>query len=518
MQKLIKLVIYLAVLVSTSTPLFAHDITDKDIMGIGDYIEIRFWPYSDTVKAMVTVDYWILYGDIESVPCRTAMDTNNDGVLSMDEQAAFMADLTKRVVDEKFIVEVDGKPVSFTLYSDFVKCDLSGSDKVDANRIKLNFPFAHFIENPDNEWHRISITLRNILRKQVTFKLYVVSQDGTEVKYMPDEEANMKMLRQGFGVITDEKTNLTLSFRLLPGFGGSPDPLGGFFGSAQGPAQAEDKTKEMMLKFLGEAQLNFIVILVALLISFFYGAAHALAPGHGKTLVAAYLIGSKGTIWDAIFLGLTVTLTHVSVVIIAGVLFLILAQSISYTALSGIFGIVSSALIVIIGIWMFISRLLKFPDMPSSAVPKLRSGEGQHGHSHLRHPHEHSHNGHTHDASGVHIHEHSHNHPTKITLGTLLPLGISGGMLPCPAAIVVLLMAIKINRIAWGLAIILAFSLGLASVLITIGILLVSGSRILGRFSSAPKIIRVLAVIGPLIIVGIGLVLVYSSLKEINWL
>lgn len=99
-----------------------------------------------------------------------------------------------------------------------------------------------------------------------------------------------------------------------------------------------------------------------------------------------------------------------------------------------------------------------------------------------------------------------------------MPLGISGGMLPCPAAIVVLLMAIKINRIAWGLAIILAFSLGLASVLITIGILLVSGSRILGRFSSAPKIIRVLAVIGPLIIVGIGLVLVYSSLKEINWL
>lgn len=222
-----------------------------------------------------------------------------------------------------------------------------------------------------------------------------------------------------------------------------------------------------MESYLGATTLSPAVILVGLAVAFFLGCGHALSPGHGKTVVAAYLVGSKGRIRDAVFLGTVVTATHTSVVILLGVVTLSLSQYVLPEKIYPYLAFTSGALIVGLGGWMLVLR--------------LRALFGGHGHTHAHHHHDHDHEHHDHDHGHAHDHGHDHDHghahfpdPSQpVTWKSLLSLGISGGMVPCPSALVVLLAAVAYHRVAFGLALVLSFSLGLALVLIAIGIAMV---------------------------------------------
>jgi ABC-type nickel/cobalt efflux system permease component RcnA len=279
----------------------------------------------------------------------------------------------------------------------------------------------------------------------------------------------------------------------------------------------------MLAGFVQREKLTLGFILVALVIAAGLGAVHALSPGHGKAMVAAYLIGSKGRIRDAVLLGGVVTMTHVSSVIIIGVLALVLTEYLAPQDLYPWLGFASGCLIFVIGYWLLASRALGLGHSHSHVhpraglEPKHASGESrEHAHSHGReeghdrsHDQEHDH-GHEHD----HSHEHGHSHVPQgeVTLWSLLTLGISGGMVPCPSAMVVLLAAVATHRIVFGLILIFTFSIGLAAVLIPIGVLAVTATRFMTRSAKAARWVRALPVFSAGVIMLVGISLAFSSL------
>lgn len=308
--------------------------------------------------------------------------------------------------------------------------------------------------------------------------------------------------------------------------------------------QAREDATQAGERELGELihrqDLSFWVVVVALALAAFYGAGHALTPGHGKTVVAAYLVGSRGTIWHAIYLGLIVTLTHMGSVFIIGFIALYLQSSLIEGNLIPVMEGVSGLLITAIGLWMFLSRYRNLICAKTLAAVGASPGQiadhhhshpphdhhdhhnhshGPHDHAHGDHDHSHDHHSHSHshhDHSHVHHHGHSHEIPANASLWDLLVLGISGGMVPCPTAIVVLMVAIGIGRTAFGMLLIAAFSFGLAAVLIVIGVLMVSAKHFLDRlsFGGTGKLVLVLPVFSGALISCIGLWLtVYALIR-----
>ena len=228
-------------------------------------------------------------------------------------------------------------------------------------------------------------------------------------------------------------------------------------------------------------ELNLPTILLALAIAFVWGGLHALTPGHGKTVVGAYLVGARSRVHHALLLGLTVTLTHTAGIFALGLVMLGTSRFILTEQLFPWLSAISGLLVTAIGLNLLVSRLRQVSILKSWTSSKIAHAHHPHGHSHGDHSHRHSPD-HAHDHSHSHSHSHgghSHSHlppntaEAPITWSSILAMGISGGILPCPSALVVLLSAIAIGRIGFGLALVLAFSLGLAGVLTGIGVLLV---------------------------------------------
>ncbi|GAC1522157.1 MAG: hypothetical protein NVS2B16_29920 [Chloroflexota bacterium] len=419
---------------------------------------------------------------------------------------------------------------------------------------------------------------------------------------------------------------------------------------------------DTLSNLMSQKNLSLNLLLLSLVVAFWFGAGHALSPGHGKTLVAAYLVGSKGTVAQAAFLGLTVTVTHTAGVFALGLVTLYLAQYIVPDQLYPWIGFVSGVLVMTMGLTLFVRRLRGLHSKKTTTLQSgldalavqsslqdgrddahaltvlgshSHNGVDHHHHAHVHapahshadghvhthphgpshnfthehglhqhdsahqhgvhpyahsheqdvHPHDHSHEHgvhshihqydgahqhgvHQHNAAyqhdhahehGVHAHTHDHaqdTHPMpahapagvlphvhrhglfgrphshgvpstggddRVTVRSLLALGISGGLLPCPSALVVLLSAIAFHRLALGLLLIVAFSAGLASTLTGIGVLVVYGRQWIGHLRRAGRTasllptattaVRVLPVCSAIVVAVLGAAIAVGSLN-----
>jgi nickel/cobalt exporter len=247
-------------------------------------------------------------------------------------------------------------------------------------------------------------------------------------------------------------------------------------------------------------RLSTTVIALSMLAAFFWGAAHALTPGHGKAVVAAYLIGARGTARHAGILGMTVTLTHTAGVFILGTVTLYLSRYILPEVLYPWLSVASGVLVVLIGLALLYRHL-------DSTSHDKKAG---YIHAQHTHPHgdEHSHVHHTHSHGG-HTHTHLPADGSKVTWRGLVALGVSGGLVPCPAALVVLLGAISLDRLGFGMVLVLAFSAGLAVVLSGIGLLMIYARKLFERFSFEARVPRMLPIVSASIITlaGVGIAL-----------
>jgi ABC-type nickel/cobalt efflux system permease component RcnA len=268
---------------------------------------------------------------------------------------------------------------------------------------------------------------------------------------------------------------------------------------------------DFLSKFLHERQLTPWMILVALAAAFVLGSAHALTPGHGKTIVAAYLVGSRGTLKHAAFLGAMVTFTHTFVVFALGIATLFLFKYIVPEKMTEILGAISGLSIAVIGGWMLFKRI--------RARMAAHAHEQQHHHHHPHtHTHSHDHVHHHHDHGHSHDHDHSghtHSHvPDELSWKGLIALGASGGLVPCESALVLLLGAIALGRVGLGLLLLISFSLGLALVLMMIGILVLYAKNLLpeSKRSSNHPLVRWASIASPALVLIVGIVMTGVSL------
>lgn len=276
-----------------------------------------------------------------------------------------------------------------------------------------------------------------------------------------------------------------------------------------GTADAADGETDALSDMLRAEELTLGLIVGALALSFFLGAAHGLEPGHGKTIVAAYLVGTRGTIGNALFLGGIVTLTHTMSIILLGLVALFASQYILPEQIFPYLGTASGLLIVGLGTWLLVGHLRGRGHGHSHSHEAHHHSHApedhhDHGHSHEAHHHDHSHGGHS----------HSHEIPNKVTLGSLLTLGISGGIVPCPGALVILLLAVALHRIAFGLLLLVAFSVGLAAILIAIGILIVKARPLVDRFSGDGRWIQRLPIASAVVIIIVGCAITLRTLMH----
>jgi ABC-type nickel/cobalt efflux system permease component RcnA len=285
--------------------------------------------------------------------------------------------------------------------------------------------------------------------------------------------------------------------RIDPGEGRGTPP-------AVGETATATKGEDGFAALIEKQDLSVGIVLVSLLAALFWGAAHALTPGHGKAIVAAYMVGTRGTARHAALLGLTVTITHTLGVFLLGLVTLGLSEFIVPEDLYPWLNLVSALLVVAVGVTVLRYRILGW----------IRGGRPHHR-DHHHHDHDHDHHGH-----GHHHHHgpggHTHVPEPGSGLRGLIAVGVSGGLLPCPTALVVLLAAISLHRVAYGLVLIVAFSLGLAAVITAIGLLAVTAKRTFGRMSFEGRFVRALPAVSALVIIGLGVAMTVRALPTIN--
>jgi ABC-type nickel/cobalt efflux system permease component RcnA len=241
---------------------------------------------------------------------------------------------------------------------------------------------------------------------------------------------------------------------------------------------------------IDRGELSLGAVLLSLLVAAFWGAAHALTPGHGKALVAGYLVGTRGRPRHAFVLGATVTVTHTAGVFGLGLVTLLLSQFVVPEQLYPWLTLASGLLVVGVGL---------------GVLRRRRRSASRRDHVHPDHVHhDHGHDGH-----------HHHHHEDGVSSRGLLGVGVAAGLLPCPSALVVLLSAIALHRVAFGLALIVAFSVGLAATITAIGLVAVLARRAFSRARFDGPLIRALPSVSAAVIVLVGVVITAKAIPGV---
>ena len=301
-------------------------------------------------------------------------------------------------------------------------------------------------------------------------------------------------------------------------------------------------------------------VLILLATNFIYGAYHAIQPGHGKTIAAAYIVGARGRPVDAWILGIFVTLSHTSGIVLVGVVAALGLPGLGSHHIETWLAMATGVLVVVLGIWaLWTQRGLfqlaaanpagaRLAGVQSNSV-QYRSYDHSHGHAHGLHgAHAHSHGDGDHAHEHSHDHAHSHDHPHEhqheegesagyhshgwglkhthdvglVTSGrpslwVLIWLGIAGGLLPDPVALALLTSALVSGKVMLGLAGVLSFSIGFAAVLVAVGVIAAAaGKRILDWLTGSWA--ARLQIGTSIIIIAVGIVLTVLALQRLSTL
>jgi nickel/cobalt transporter (NicO) family protein len=450
----------------------------------------------DTVRVRYIVDM----AEIPTFQERQTMDGDGDGQVSDAESAAYLAQQSPALIaglrlavndapaalriDDQRLIFPEGQGGLLTLRMEF---DLTAATAGAAQPIVIDYRDGNFAERIG--WREIVVRPGDgVALSNAT----APAQDqSNELRNYPQDMLTSPLnLREARVSVTLGATTTSAATSSV---------------SVANPASA--LVPDDFANLIASKELTPAAIALALLLALLLGAGHALTPGHGKTIVAAYLVGARGTAKHAIFLGITTTVTHTAGVFAIGFVTLWISNYILPEQLYPWLEFISGLLVVSIGLVLFRGRLKSLLRRPATA----------HAHDH-DHDHDHEH-GHSHD----HDHDHGplgHSHMPPgadggpVSWRGLLALGISGGLLPCPSALVVLLSAIALHRVAFGMLLIVAFSIGLAGVLTGIGLLLVYARQLFERFPTDGRLLQALPVASAAFVTLAGVVIAAGALVQ----
>jgi nickel/cobalt transporter (NicO) family protein len=403
----------------------------------------------------------------ERVYVRYALDLAE--IPAFQEESTVRAPGFARQVADRLVLELDGRRVELEPLEQRVQAQ-AGEGGLDTLRLDAVFAAPAGVKG-----RALSFRDSNFERRLGWREVVVVASDGARIVSSDVPTASVSDALRSYpeDLLSSPPDVSTARIEYEPGVGpGIPPTL------AARPV--EESSAGGFAALVARDELGIGVILVSLLVAMFWGAAHALTPGHGKAIVAGYLIGSRGKPRHAVLLGLIVTVTHTAGVFALGLITLLLSRFIVPERLYPWLTLASGLLVVAVGAAVLVGR-------------------ARHAHAHAR--------GHHHD----HHHQHDHGYGR----GGLLGVGVAAGLLPCPSALVVLLSAIALHRVGFGLALIVAFSLGLAATITAIGLLAVLARRAFGRLSLDGRLVRALPAASALLILAVGVGITANALPEV---
>ncbi|MEB0139310.1 MULTISPECIES: nickel/cobalt efflux transporter [unclassified Undibacterium] len=236
------------------------------------------------------------------------------------------------------------------------------------------------------------------------------------------------------------------------------------------------------------------------------GALHGLEPGHSKTMMAAFIIAIRGTIFQAVLLGVAAALSHTAVVWAIALAGLYFGQQWNNAVYEAYFQIASALLIIAVAAWML-----------------RNTWQDQHHaeHDHDHHEHEHDHHEHEHDHQDAHERAHAQDIQQRfagrsVTTPQILVFGLTGGLIPCPASITVLLLCLQLKKVALGATLVLCFSLGLALTMVLSGVLAaLSVKHVARRWSGFGEFARKAPYISSALILLVGFMLAYQGIRAL---
>lgn len=445
--------------------------------------------------------------DMAEIPTqqeRFQIDANGDKQITAAEQEAYVTQQIE-LIQSNLSLLIDGAPAALTVQDRQIEFP-PGQANLPLLRIT-----AHFVAPLPTQAGPWQVDYRdeNYPERLGWREIIVQAADDAALleSDVPNKDVSQELRNYPSDLLQSPLDIRTAAFRFAPGASGAAAPVGGVnsvaaaVANAPGVAKPNDRFAELItMPTLGPGAIFF-----ALLAAFGWGAFHALSPGHGKTIVAAYLVGSRGAVRHALFLGLTTTITHTAGVFALGFVTLFASRFILPEKLYPWLGLISGLLVIAIGIslvWGRLRGLFGPADLDLNHKHEIE-GFAENG---LRLEHRHGGRRHSHTPPGA--------DGSPVRWRNLLALGISGGLLPCPSALVMMLAAISLQRITLGLLLIIVFSIGLASVLTGIGILLVHAGQWFARIPESGRLLRVMPVVSALFITVVGIVISWQALME----
>jgi ABC-type nickel/cobalt efflux system permease component RcnA len=389
----------------------------------------------------ITIDYTLDYAEIPTLQLTPQIDSDGDGALSASEQARYR-DAKTADVAQQLVLTIDG--VAQPLAAEIGELTFPpGQSGLSTMRLTARFEArvalstgARVSFRDDNEpdrlgWREIVAIGAGVALADSTFSERDVSD---RLRTYPTDVLNAP-LRVRSGTFTIGRVDAGVPIRETPA---APRA----FGASRFDA-------------LFARYLNIDLGAAALLAALVLGALHALEPGHGKSLAAAYLVGARATPGHALLLGASVTLTHTFSVFVMAAVALLLSQFVLPERLFPYLGLASAAIAIAIGGVML-----------AQAIDQLRAPRADHAHR-------------IDEASSALLHAHGGSqHQHGPTTRSALAIGVSGGLVPCPAALIVLLSAIAAGRITFGVLLVVVFSAGLAIVLSAVCLSVIYGKRL----------------------------------------
>ena len=453
--------------------------------------------------------------------------------LTQQERSAFIAGKTEQL-SKGLSLSVNGTEVPLVL-GDTTLSFPQGNGGLPTLRLEMRYSASlQGFQKGDLEYRDA-----NFLDRVGWKEVIAVPANGTmfEASSVPQVDLTNGLTQYSPTATSSPLNRTEASIKFAPGVATSAAQQGSVQTTSRGEG-AVDWAKQRIddvASLVAQDNLPLGALLLGLVVAFFWGAGHAMSPGHGKTVVAAYLVGTRGTAKHAALLGLTVTISHTIGVFALGLIVLFAANFIVPDQLYPVIGFISGWSIVALGGVMFVQRWRSWRREKARSTVLGHNhdhGDGEHTHTHEHGDHDHSqdhaHHIHSHDDLTVphshgpfsKPHTHAPGEGQKVSMKGLLALGITGGIIPCPTALVVLLAAIAYHRVALGLAWILSFSLGLAAVLTGLGLLVVFGRSlvskrdILSRFRVTGSIMGRLPMASALVVAVLGFLIAFQSLQR----
>jgi nickel/cobalt transporter (NicO) family protein len=421
----------------------------------------------------VRVDYVVDMAEIPTIQVRPQVDADGDGAVSSSEGAAWAARTASELLGG-LSLSIDGTPVRLDVRSASVRLS-PGQGGLDVLRLSARF------EGTSASSGRIAFSDVNFEDRVGWREITIAGAPGVAIL---EPSVPSESVTDGLRAYPDDLLSSPLDVRRAtaafePGEGAPT-------GTAADPAAtaSDAGSGDVFVALVGRTGP---FMLVALGLAFAFGAFHALGPGHGKTLMAAYLVGSGGRTRHAVAVGGAVAVMHTASVLALGFVVLAATEVFPTERVYPWLGIGSGLVAFALGAWMLVTRLAAW----SEGTP--------------RHRHDHPH---------PHPHEHARPEGPAFSRKGLAALAAAGGILPSPTALVVLLASVAAHRVGYGLALIAAFSLGLAAALVGVGVLSIRArdvvtGRVAGRF------VRVIPIASAAAITVVGIVLVGGAAAQL---